>query len=102
MLPSVFDEHKTTAGRATGHLCLDFLALGLCDVEESEVTGAELAGDEAGEVADLRRYTTEFAKGEARHAPRVPLFIPVSTSPVAFTSAPGFASSFLAAFWWCS
>ena len=37
----------------------DALALLLGDVEEGEVLGAELARDEVGEVADLRRDPSE-------------------------------------------
>ena len=41
--------------RAAGPLFEDALTLVLGDVEKGEVLGAELADDEVGEIADLRR-----------------------------------------------
>ena len=47
--------------RAADPLREDALALLLGDVEEGKVLGAELTGDEVGEVADLRRDLAERA-----------------------------------------
>ena len=46
------------------------LAFVLGDFEEGEVSGAGVAGDKDGEVADLRRDLTERADDKAGHAPR--------------------------------
>ena len=45
--------------------------LSFCNAEEGEVLGAELAGDEVGEVSDLRRGPTERADDKAGRAPQV-------------------------------
>ena len=58
---------KSKSRRAADPLRGDVLALVLGDVEEGQVLGAEIAGEEAGEVAVLRRDLTESADGEAKH-----------------------------------
>ena len=57
--------------RAAGPLCEDALALVFGKVAEGEMPGAEFAGDEPGEVADLRRDLTKRADAKAGHASRV-------------------------------
>ena len=49
--------------RAKGPLCEDAVAFVFGDVEEGEVLGAVLAGDEVGEFADLHRSRTAEING---------------------------------------
>ena len=59
-------------------------------VEESEVLGVEFAGDEVGEIANLRRNHTKRADDEAGDAPRVVGVFSVSTGPVTSAGVPSF------------
>ena len=61
--------------------------------------GAELTGNEAGKVTDLRRNLTERTDDKAENAPRVVSVNLCLDGLVAPAGVPSFAPNFLAALW---